>query len=391
MARRKVGEGKAAVRGRIDGLAKLAESFSGWAPAGKVLTRVVARPTCFVQIDRATRVGGWPLQRIAIVHGPSNQGKTAFVHGLGLSFLRAGDLYGYVDAEYTTPEDWLVKLMKEHAASPGFVAMRPRSYEETVEAVRDLVTKLANAKRAGSIDPSTSALVVIDSIRKLVPENLLKKLLKGEGGIDGMSGRGAMYKAALNAQWLDELVPMLHYSGATMVFVARETENPDASGSAFELDYKVAGGKALLFDSSLACRVTRASWVKRGSDENTEIIGEKHRVRIYKTKVGGKDGKYEDAHFYTSHGQLVPEGFDHARSLVELAMEYGLVARAKPKRSEGAKPKAGGAWIDWASTGERFNGEHAFVKALSDDPRLFEMLDAEVRERVTQEIGGRYG
>ena len=387
MARRKIESSKGETRDKLNGLAKLAESFEGWSPAGKVLTRVVARPTCFVQIDRATKCGGWPLQRIAIVHGPSGMGKTAFVHGLGLSFLRANDIYAYVDAEMTTPEDWLVKLMAEHASSPGFVAMRPTSYESTVSAVRDLVEKLAAAKRNKVVAPGTSALIVVDSIRKLIPDRLMAKLAKSEGGIDGMGGRAAMYKAALNAQWLDELVPLLYHAGATMIFVARETENPDSSNSSFELDYKVSGGKALVFDASLACRVTRAAWIKRGSDENAEVIGEKHRVRIYKTKVGGKDGKHVDAHFYTSLGQLVPEGFDHSRALLELAIEFGLVERAKQKRSEGGKG-GGGAWLDWASTGERFNGENQFVKGLADDPRLFAMLDGEVRARIDQEQGG---
>ena len=231
MARRKIESSKGETRDKLNGLAKLAESFEGWSPAGKVLTRVVARPTCFVQIDRATKCRGWPLQRIAIVHGPSGMGKTAFVHGLGLSFLCANDIYAYVDAEFTTPEDWLVKLMAEHAASPGFVAMRPTSYESTVSAVRDLVEKLAAAKRNKVVAPGTSALIVVDSIRKLIPDRLMAKLAKSEGGIDGMGGRAAMYKAALNAQWLDELVPLLYHAGATMIFVARETENPDSSNS----------------------------------------------------------------------------------------------------------------------------------------------------------------
>ena len=47
-----------------------------------------AVPTIFPQYDRATRVGGHPIERWTTVHGPSNHGKTTFLHGLGASFLQ---------------------------------------------------------------------------------------------------------------------------------------------------------------------------------------------------------------------------------------------------------------------------------------------------------------
>lgn len=390
MARRKMVEAKAEVRERLGAFERVAKRFEHWGPAGQVLTRVRAVRTIFAQIDRATHVGGWPTQRFAIVHGPSNQGKTSFVHGLGLSFLQAGGFYGYVDAEYTTPEDWLTKLMAGHASNPAFVALRPESFEQTVGAVRSMAQIITDARDTKEIPPETPCLIVVDSIRKLVPQGLLDKLMSGKDGFDGAKGRGQMMKAALNAQWLDELIPLLYRSNIGMVFITREIENVDAEGL-YDVDYKTTGGKALFFDSSLACRVSRAAWVKRGSDEHPEILGEKHRVRIYKTKIGGKDGKYEDAHFYTSNGKLVPEGFDHARALVELGLDLGLLTRAAPKKAKrseaGEKKKGGGAWIDWVSTGERFNGEHAAVKAVADDARLFAMLDGEARAAIEKEAG----
>ena len=138
------------------------------------------------------------MQRIALIHGPSNHGKTIFSLGLGLSFLEAGHFFAYVDAEYTTPETWLQQLMAEQANNSAFVAMRPKSYEEVVKGVRRVVETVHNAVKAKELPLGTGVFVVVDSIRKLVPKALLEKLLKGDGGIDGAKGRAAMMKAALN-------------------------------------------------------------------------------------------------------------------------------------------------------------------------------------------------
>jgi recombination protein RecA len=358
------------VRDQLKSLGQVAAQFKSWRPAKEVLTTVRAQPTIFPQFDIATRVGGWPLQRFGLIHGPSNNGKTIFVHGLGLSFLRAGSFYAYVDAEYTTPEDWLRTLMAEHADHPGFVAQRPRSFEDTVDSVREFVEGIGKARDDGKLAPETSALIVIDSIRKLVPDKLMAKIAKdgaSGAGVDGAGGRAAQMRAALNAQWLDELVPLLYHTGTTMLFIARETDDPDADfmSKKYGTDYKVGGGKALIFDSSLACRITRASWLKRGTGEDAVIVGERHRVRIHKTKVGGKDGKYTDAFFHTSNGVESPAGFDHARDVFDLALEYGLIEKA-------------GAW--YAFEGERMgNGEENAVAYLRKLPDKCDWLEEKVR------------
>ena len=75
-----------------------------------------------------------------------------------------------------------------------------------------------------SLPLTTSALIAIDSIRKLVPKKLFDELAKAEKadsgdkpkgrfakkpkGVDGYGGRAAQLKAALNAAWMDELVPL---------------------------------------------------------------------------------------------------------------------------------------------------------------------------------------
>lgn len=251
---------------------------------------------------------------------------TLCAHGLGLSFLQAGSFYQLIDAEFTTDMTWLRSLMGPYANHPGFVAMRPTTYEATVEAVRNGLNVLQEARAKGDLPPDTSSLIVVDSLKKLVPDRIVAKIAEEKGGIDGMAGMAAMYKAALNAAWLDELVPLLYHTRATLVLIGRESEKVDAQK--YEAKWKLSGGKAIFFDSSLVMRVTRADWVTEGSKENRRVLGERHEIDIVKTKVGGKDDKSVAAYFHSSNGVECPEGFDRARDVVELAVEHGLFKKS---------------------------------------------------------------
>lgn len=295
---------------------------------------------------------------------------TLLTHGLGLSFLERGHFYAFVDAEFTTPEDWLGTLMGEYATHPGFVALRPRTFEETVDAVRQFTESVAEAREKGDVDPETSALVVVDSMTKLTPDRLLKTILKEgaegkKGSVDGMGGRGAQYKAALTKAWLDELTPLLAHTRTSMIGITRESGDPDADARdrQFDTAWKLVGGLALTYDASLVVRVTRDSWLYDGSEEK-RVVGERHRVRIWKTKVGGKDGKHTDAYVHTSNGVLSPEGFDRARDLAELAIAAGLIEQA-------------GAWFKYG--GAKWNGEAKMLAALRADPAVWMALESDVR------------
>lgn len=366
-------------RARLKALGAVSKKFGKWRPARDVLVRVQAVPTIFPWFDMATRVGGLPLSRFGLVHGPSNNGKTMFTNGLGMSFLARDHFFGLVDAERTTPITWLEQLMGAYADHPGFCALRPSTYEETVDETRRFLTEIGEARERGDIPKETTGLIVVDSIRKLVPENILAKILKegaeGErGSIDGMGGRAAQIKAALNAAWLDEVTMLLEQTNTAMIAIARETEDVNASANdrKYGNDFKVTGGKALIFDSSLVVRVTRPGWNYVGSKEDRETVGEKHQVRIWKTKVGGKEDRHTDSYFNSSNGKLVPEGFDRARDLVELAEVLDVT-------------KSSGGWISWPGGSQRWQGVAAAVRKLSANPQAFAKLDEEVRAKFSSE------
>lgn len=316
-------------RERLQALGDVAADMEGFGQGREVLTPVRSVQTIFPQFDVATRVNGYPIQRVCMVHGPSNEGKTFFVLGLGKSFLMGEHFYYHIDAEFSTPEPWVVENLRACADYPTFLAMRPRNYEEVADMIRKACDRLVKARAAGKIPEHTSALFAVDSIQKLVPKDFLTKLrkteAKGGGGIDPMSGRGGQVQASFHAAWMKELVPLMYHANAGLVLISRESEN--VSGSMFEKTYKVGGGTAPYYDSSIVARITRAQlphgWVKKGD----VIIGEKHLVQIVKTKVGHKDDKTTRCYFHTSNGEHIPAGFDLARDVIELGLMCGVLEK----------------------------------------------------------------
>jgi RecA/RadA recombinase len=377
MVRRSFKSTKKADRERLKSFSAVVDQLDGWAPASDSLSVIKSVPTIFPQINIGTRIGGWPLQRICVIHGPSNNGKTIFGLGLGLSFLIGGHFFGFVDAELTTPITWVKSLMGKWADHPGFLVHHPKSYENTVDRIRSLVERIAESRVKGIIDDDVGLLLGVDSIRKLVPKRLVEKIIKEgadkkEGSIDGMKGRAAMYKAALNSAWLDELTPLMHFTNSSIFFIGRESENTDQT-NLYSPDWKLTGGKGLVFDSSLLIRITREKWLREGSRDNAKIIGERHCAQIYKTKVGGKEDKVVNCYFHTSNGVMIREGFDRARDVIDLAKQCGVI-------------KVKGSWLEVISTGECWQGENKAVKYLTENKSTLNMLETEVIEACNPEL-----
>jgi RecA/RadA recombinase len=376
MARRRVQKEAEKAKEHRSALHSVAKAFDSFRPASSVLTRVRGVRTIFPQFDFATKVGGLPVERFMLMHGPSNEGKTYASLGFVQSFLMQDHFGMLVDAERTTPITWVEQIMGKLANHPGFFALRPDTYEETVSEIRKWLNTIISLRQSGDIKPDTSALIVVDSLRKLVPANILAKIMKGDkkSGVDGMGGRSAQIKAAMNAAWMDELVPLLEKAQAGCIAIAREMEDPEASmwDRKFGNAFKVGGGKAVYYDSSLVMRVERAAYIhekdKPSADDadksRGKVFGERHRITIRKTKVAGREDKQTVAHFHTSNGNFIPFGFDRARDVVELATSLEVI-------------KKKGTWLTWGR--HRWQGVHAAVRKLHGTPVLDE-LEQETRD-----------
>jgi len=361
-------------------LAKVAAEFKAFRPAPQVLTRVRAVPTIFPDFDRVTRVGGLPIERVTLLHGPSGSGKTYLTIGLLLSFLMRDHLAALIDAERTTPITWLEKAMGDHHRHPFFFADRPKTYEQTVDNVQAFVTKLKALRDAGKVSKDTSALLVVDSIRKLVPQDQWKTIMRevkaSKDGKSNVRNRLAQIKAAMNATWLDDLVPLLEETQTAMVIIARETVDADAPpprASAFrgkpEPTMKTGGGTGLFYDASLDLRTSRVKSYGKEVDGKFVSYGDLHRVDITKSKVSGKESYRAQCHFHISNGAFVPAGFDRGRDLVEVARRLDVVE--------------GTGWLTFRK--HRWRNEDAAVKALAADAQLFAAIEAECRALFKKE------
>lgn len=367
----------AANRRRQAAMAKAAGAMDGWRPAQEVLREVEAVPTRFLQYDVATGVGGHPISRIALLHGPSGHGKSKFALGLGGSFLARDHFFGLLDAERTTPASWTRELLGPLADSPAFMALPASSFEKAVEGMRTFCGAVAKAR--ASVGEDLTALAVVDSIRALQPAQMMALALKaakvddeekkqrgrrgGKKGIDGSGGRSGQIKAHLNSIWVDELVPLLADTRVGLVLVAREYDDEDAGF--FDEGVKVGGGKNLVFTASLRLRVT-SRFAFEGEEGKKRSVGECHTVAIHKTKVSGKKEPVVYANFYTSNGDERPEGFWPEWDALEIAEECGVVERR-------------GSWYQFR--GRRIgNGLAGARKRLHDEPALLGEIDLAVRE-----------
>ena len=353
-----------------------AGKMDGWKPAAEVFDCVDAVRTIFPDFNRAVRVGGCPTRRIITVHGPTHGGKTAFVLGLVKSFVDVGFLGGYVDAEFTLGKEFAEEMVRDLTAKPNFVASRPKSYEETIEKVNEFLQMAIGIKKK---HPEFRCCLVIDSINKLVPEKELKKILdaagemKKDGAEQVAKGHHGMIRAALNQAWLDQLVPKVNEANCALIIIAQEREEKSDSFYADDDNFTVKGGAALIFDASLACRVLKSSPVlinPSGDKKNENIAGFKHRVRIWKSKVGHMDGRWTDAYFHVSNGKGVsPKGLDTSRDAFHAGVDLGVINKSS-------------SWYSFDKS--RFQGEPKMVEALNRSPglrkALFEAIAAKIDE-----------
>ncbi len=371
-------------RARLDAIGKVASSFVGLRPAVDALTNVRAVPSCLVQLDHALGVGGYPIERFTVVHGPSGHGKTSLALGMIKSFLKLDHFAALIDAERTNAGEWVGDMIgHDLLRHPGFVARRPETFEETVADVRNFCLTIAEAKDKGTLPLDTSGIIVVDSLKKLVPKALwaeIEKDTKGSTDLMKMIGR---IKAAMNSVWLDELIPILEKGGVGMLVIAREMEQAQEKRGKFLIgeNYKVGGGQAVNFDSSATMRCERAAYVvpakekKEGEGEaayDGRYYGERIRVTIKKTKLAWREEKTVRCYFHTSNGQWVPKGYDHARDLIELADRFGVIEKK-------------GAWFSFDGT-KLGQGLDNTVKLLAhaEHGGLFAEIDREVRSRFSK-------
>lgn len=344
---------------RRSSLAKISDRFRS-PKASDVFEETEWIPTDVIQMDHALRGNGCPIGRVGVIHGPSHEGKSLFLLVLSGSFLKRGHFAHYEDAERTMTSTWMEQVLGDHYHSEFFRGSRSDTYEEAVERIRAFCKTVTDARTEKVVDPNTRGIIGVDSIRKLVPKNVFEMIAKDSGAFAPRSGQR---QAQLNAAWLDELTPLMDNSKMSIFLIAREMEdtNADAWAKMYGTDWKIGGGKGIIFDSSLGMRVTRKAWIKHGE----EVVGERHQVSVWKTKVAGKDDKVTKFYFHSSNGKESPPGHDWARDFLEIAERFELVT-------------LNGATVHYEN--EKYRGREAFLKVMRETPGLRQQMELEIRK-----------
>lgn len=357
-----------------------------WAPAHEVLEPVRAVRTRFVGFNHAARVGGLPIDRITVVSGATHGGKTLFLLGLISSFLEAGHVGAFVDAEGTTPEEFAAELMGDIRRMPRFIAPGGvLTFETAIDAVSDLIDGVVRHRQR---EPNLCGIVVVDSVTKLAPKGEIDKV-KRKHAEELTKGHHGRARAAVIQSWLDNLTPRLRGSGLAVVLVAQERDLGEETGRPAgvsdgtdwtEVGVKMKGGRSLEFDSSLLARITKSEPVRLvPDDKKSPIVGWRHRVRIRKSKVAHMDGYYSEAHFHVSNGAGdTPAGFDVARDALDVGVEVGAL-------------KLDGSWYKWAPARggamRKWQGQRAALSYLTKNPGALNELVHHVSACVDAERG----
>jgi RecA/RadA recombinase len=361
----------------------VADRFAAFRPASAVLTSVEAVPTIFPQLDHALRVGGWPVRRTALIHGPSNEGKSLLLLGLMASFVRKRHRALYLDAERTTTGEYAslvggegVLDARDERGEPYYLAAKPDSYEEAIECTRRFCNVMAAERKR---DPEACGIVGLDSLSKLMPRGTVDEYFAEMRALEEDRAAGkevstkqdrlAQHCAKINKRWMNEVCQLTDKSGVSFTAIVREIQKPDAAEWEKKIgwDFILGGGRDPFFEASAVVRVER-SWVYDGKGEDRTVLGERHKAVVWKTKVAGKDDKKVVSFFHTSNGNL--DGFvgpDRARDVLELAERLDVVKTAGHWRIFGRKRIA--------------NGENATVKKLHVDEVLLAEIEAATRAR----------
>ena len=277
-----------------------------------------------------TRPGGFPLGATAIVSGPTTGGKSTLIAGLARSFQMANGIAHYIDAEFAldlawfhqlgTPLDMYVGKRQDLVKKPP-----PMYYEDVVREVDRAIETYAEQKT--NHPDFGPMLIVVDSLKKLIPKRVARKINREKDIRGAALGRE---QAGMNTEWVVSLGPKIADHEIAVIFIQHERDGERGG-------HEIKGGHGIQLDATAILRCEFASraydLAKAKSDDGERVVdtrpatSKRHRVTVLKTKVGaqtfGDDSKFC---FYVGTGKgLCPVGWDRPRELLEEAAFRGLV------------------------------------------------------------------
>lgn len=316
-------------------------------------------PTVFTSFNRAVVLRGAPGGTTWLVHGEPGGGKSVFSLGICNSFVNTGNVAGIIDAEYAMEKRW---IDANKARKDGILYHRPLSLEDAFETTDIWINNFAKAKKDGKIPEETMFAIVVDTIHKMACKQEIADLRSGGGsggrekhGSENLNKGWGMRRANVITTWLDYLTPLVSKHRITFIALAHEKETkPETWGSP---DYKVKGGKSLIYEAMVRVRISQGKKIFVEDGKKKIVVGQEHHGQVIKNKVGHP---YEYFKFFTSNGKGdVPAGLDHIQEAI-CECEY-----------RNAFHKSG-AWLYLPyDHSQKFQGENNLKKYFIDNPEAF--------------------
>jgi len=282
-------------------------------------------------LDLALGVGGYPRGRVIEIYGPESSGKTTLTLHAIAEAQKAGGIAAFIDAEHAFDRFYAEKLGVD---IDNLIISQPDHGEQALEIADNLI-------RSGAID-----IIVIDSVAALTP----KSEIEGEMGDSKMG-----LHARLMSQALRKLTSSISKTNCTVIFINQLREK---IGVMFGNPETTTGGNALKFYASVRLDIRRSAQIK---DSNSEVIGNKTRVKVVKNKVAPP---FRTAEFDIMYGA----GVSKTGEIIDVGVNYEIV-------------KKSGSWFSYQDT-KLGQGRDAVRSLLNDNPELMEELETKIKEAI---------
>ncbi|MFD2517421.1 recombinase RecA [Salinimicrobium flavum] len=282
-------------------------------------------------LDLALGVGGYPRGRVIEIYGPESSGKTTLTLHAIAEAQKTGGIAAFIDAEHAFDRFYAEKLGID---LENLIISQPDNGEQALEIADNLI-------RSGAID-----IIVVDSVAALTP----KSEIEGEMGDSKMG-----LHARLMSQALRKLTGSISKTNCTVIFINQLREK---IGVMFGNPETTTGGNALKFYASIRLDIRRSTQIK---DANSEVQGNKTRVKVVKNKVAPP---FKTAEFDIMYG----EGISKIGEIIDVGVDYEII-------------KKSGSWFSYEDT-KLGQGRDAVKLLLKDNPDLMEELETRIKEAI---------
>lgn len=284
-----------------------------------------------IGLDVALGVNGYPKGRVIEIFGPESSGKTTLTLHAIAEVQKAKGKAAFIDAEHAFDRSYAQKLginLNELLVS------QPDHGEQALEIADALI-------RSGAVD-----LIVIDSVAALTP----KSEIEGDMGDSKMG-----LHARLMSQALRKITGSISKANCIVIFI---NQLRDKIGVSFGNPETTTGGNALKFYASVRLDIRKASGgtIK---DSNSEVIGNRTKVKVVKNKVAPP---FKSTEFDIMFG----EGISKIGEIIDIGVDANIITKS-------------GSWFSYGEV-KLGQGRDAAKQMLKDNPELAEELEAKVRE-----------